>query len=66
MSRTMARLGRRGKRIPIACEPPPPVAVVGSLSAWINGDEGRKMLLEVGTFDEMLRAIVPLVGLQVE
>jgi len=37
MSRTMARLGRRGKRIPIACEPPPPVAVVGSLALTLAG-----------------------------
>ena len=37
---------------------------VGRFSAWINGDEGRKMLLEVGTFDALLVAIVPLVGLQ--
>lgn len=60
MSRTMARIDRRGKRIPIACEPPPPVAVVGSLALTLAGP-GAALLaaapesLDVAFVAEVLR-----------
>lgn len=51
MSRTMARPGRRGKRIPIACEPPTPAVVVGDSALHVTGAGAALIALMPETID---------------